>query len=72
MSLAENSWISLMVVFPVQLKLEDRLHNCLDSQVRLTRWSGLGSLLSIRGKYELVSLPGDVLIISLYIFIRTS
>lgn len=40
-----------------QVGLQDRLCICLDSLVRLTRWSGLGTIFSNWWNYELASLP---------------
>ena len=55
--LAKNSWIGLLAWFAAQVRLRGGLCSYLDQAlVRLTRWSGLGTILSSRWSYELASL----------------
>ena len=56
--LADNSWIGLLIQFPAQARLYDKLHGCLGSLVRLSRQLGLGTILSGKWGYELASMPG--------------
>lgn len=47
--LAENNWIELLVWFPTQVRLHGGLNGCLDSLVRISRCSGLGTMSIIHG-----------------------
>lgn len=53
-----SSWIGLLAWFLAQAWLEDGLHSCLDSLIRLPSWADLDTVLSSRWGYELDSLPG--------------
>ena len=56
-ALSGNSWMGLLAWFPTQVRLQDGLHGCLDSLVRLTRRLALGTTYSSRWGYKLASLP---------------
>lgn len=56
MPLPENSWRELLAWLWPQVRLQDGLCCCLDCLVMLLRWSRLGTTLSGRGSYKLVSL----------------
>ena len=49
MPLAKNSWTALLARFYAQATLQDGLHSYLDSQVRLTRYLGLCTILQYGG-----------------------
>ena len=57
MLLAENCWLGLLALFPAQISLEDGLHSCLCSLVKLPRWFGLSTIFISRQDYDLDFLP---------------
>ena len=54
---AENSCIEMLSWFSNQVRLWDGLCGCLDSLIRLTRWSELGTMFSSKREDELAALP---------------
>lgn len=38
---AENNWMGLLALFPIQVRLWNGFHSCLNSLIKLTRWLGL-------------------------------
>lgn len=53
---AAENWISLLAWFPKK-GCGMRFHSCPGSLIRVTRWSGLGSILRSRQGYKLAFLP---------------